>query len=226
MAIELKQLEDKPWYYGLLIGVAFAGGLWAIANWQYPSFTEMQKRLAGLKGEYAQLQEKIERGRVAERRLPQLREEVRRIELDLNRLLEILPTKRNTEELIKKLEALTRQGDFMLKSFTPKDYVNKDFYAEWPIEIQLDGSYHNLALFFDKMARFSRIINVESLMMQGRQDARLGRTLSANFTLKTFIYLGDQQAAPEPGADAPKGGPPPAAPVGPVPSGANRGGGL
>ena len=226
MAIELKQLEDKPWYYGLLIGVAFAAGLWAIANWQYPGFTEMQKRLASLKAEYGKLQEKIERGRVAERRLPQLREEVRRIELDLNRLLEILPTKRNTEELIKKLEALTRQGDFFLKSFTPKEYVNKDFYAEWPIDIALDGTYHNLALFFDKMARFSRIINVESLLMTGYPDARQGRTLAANFVLKTFIYLGDQEAAPAGGPGQPAGAAPPAAPVGPIPSGANRGGGV
>jgi type IV pilus assembly protein PilO len=196
VAIELKQLEDKPWYYGLGIGVALAVGLWAVANWQYPNFTEMQKQLASLKVQYGQLQEKIERGRVAERRLPQLREEVRRIELDLNRLLEILPTKRNTEELIKRIEGLTRQGDFFLKSFTPKEYVNKDFYAEWPIEIVLDGTFHNLALFFDKMARFSRIINVESLVMTGYPDARLGRTLGARFTLKTFIYIGDRAAAP------------------------------
>ena len=226
MAIELKQLEDKPWYYGLLIGLAFAIGLWAIANWQYPGFTEMQRRLAGLKAEYGQLQEKIERGRVAERRLPQLREEVRRIELDLNRLLEILPTKRNTEELIKKIEALTRQGDFFLKSFTPKEYVNKDFYAEWPIEVSLDGTYHNLALFFDKMARFSRIINVESLVLTGYPDARLGRTLGATFTLKTFINLGDQGGAPGPGGAAPAGAAPAAAAVGPVPAGAGRGGGI
>lgn len=221
MAIELKQLEDKPWYYGLLIGIAFAVGLWAVANWQYPSFTEMQRNLAGLKSEYSALQAKIERGRVAERRLPQLREEVRRIELDLNRLLEILPTKRNTEELIKKIEALTRQGDFFLKSFSPKEYVTKDFYAEWPIEIQLDGTYHNLALFFDKMARFSRIINVESLILTGYPDAKLGRTLAASFVLKTFIYLGDQ-AAPA----AQPGGPPAAAGPKPIPSGANRGGDL
>jgi len=193
-----------------------------VANWQYPSFTEMQRKLAGLKAEYGQLQEKIERGRVAERRLPQLREEVRRIELDLNRLLEILPTKRNTEELIKKIEALTRQGDFFLKSFSPKEYVNKDFYAEWPIEIQLDGTYHNLALFFDKMARFSRIINVESLVLTGRSDAKLGRTLAASFVLKTFIYLGDQAAAPA----AKPSGPKPAAGPQPIPSGANRGGDL
>jgi type IV pilus assembly protein PilO len=224
VAIELKQLEDKPWYYGLGIGLALAVGLWAIANWQYPGFKEMQKQLASLKVEYGKLQEKIERGRVAERRLPQLREEVRRIELDLNRLLEILPTKRNTEELIKRLEALTRQGDFFLKSFTPKEYVNKDFYAEWPIEIVLDGTYHNLALFFDKMARFSRIINVESLVMSGYSDARLGRTLGARFTLKTFIYLGDKGAAGASAGKAPAGKPPAAGK--PIAAGANRGGEL
>jgi type IV pilus assembly protein PilO len=223
VAIELKQLEDKPWYYGLGIGVAFAVGLWAVANWQYPNFTEMQKQLANLKVEYGQLQEQIERGRVAERRLPQLREEVRRIELDLNRLLEILPTKRNTEELIKRIEGLTRQGDFFLKSFTPKEYVNKDFYAEWPIEIVLDGTYHNLALFFDKMARFSRIINVESLVMTGYPDARLGRTLGAKFVLKTFIYIGEQASG---GGAAPAGAGQAAAPAGPIPAGAGRGGDI
>jgi type IV pilus assembly protein PilO len=223
VAIELKQLEDKPWYYGLGIGLALAVGLWAVANWQYPNFKEMQQRLAGLKAEYGKLQEKIERGRVAERRLPQLREEVRRIELDLNRLLEILPTKRNTEELIKKIEALTRQGDFFLKDFRPKEYVNKDFYAEWPIEVVLDGTYHNLALFFDKMARFSRIINVESLTMTGYSDARLGRTLGANFTLKTFIYLGDQ-ASGSGRATPPRGGS--AGGGAAIPSGAGRDGGV
>ena len=120
VAIDLKQLEDKPWYYGLGIGVALAVALWAIANWQYPSFTDMEKNLAAKRAEYDALQQKIKQGRAAERRLPQLREEVRRIELDLKRLLEILPTKRNTEELIKKIEALTRQGDFFLKIFRPE----------------------------------------------------------------------------------------------------------
>lgn len=226
MAIELKQLEDKPWYYGLGIGVALALGLWAVANWQYPNFTEMQEKLARLKGEYAKLQEKIERGRIAERRLPQLREEVRRIELDLNRLLEILPTKRNTEELIKRIEAIARQGDFFLRSFTPKEYVDKDFYAEWPIDVVLEGTYHNLALFFDKMARFSRIINVESLLLTGYPDAKRGQTLGARFTLKTFIYIGDK--APAPGSGANAGGAPAPKPkpadAGPIPAGDRRGG--
>jgi type IV pilus assembly protein PilO len=211
VALDLKQLESKPWYWGLGIGLVIAVVLYlAVTFYVPPNFNEMRDSIARKKSEIAQLDEKINQGRAAERRLPQLREEVRRIELDLQRLLQILPTRRNVEELIKKIEALTRQGDFFLKSFSPKPYVAKDFYAEWPIDIALDGTYHNLALFFDKLARFSRIINVEDLVMTGISDINAGRTLSASFTAKTFIYLGDQEVKPEPKKPPP--GPKPAAP--------------
>ena len=208
MALDIKQLESKPWYYGLGLGVVIAAALYAAAYFYFPNFAEMKQTLENKKSEFDQLTQKITQGRAAERRLPQLREEVRRTELDLQRLLQILPTARNTEELIKRLEALARQGDFFLKKFTPKEYVNKDFYAEWPIDIQVDGTYHNLALFFDKMARFSRIINVEDLVLTGYPDARGGRTLGASFTAKTFIYLGDTE--PAAGAAKPKAPPAPA----------------
>jgi type IV pilus assembly protein PilO len=210
MALDLKQLEGKPWYYGLGIGVVLAIALYAVAYFYLPNFSEMKQTLENKKNELDSLNQKITQGRAAERRLPQLREEVRRTELDLQRILQILPTARNVEELIKRVEALARQGDFFLKKFAPREYINKDFYAEWPIEIQLDGTYHNLALLFDKVARFSRIINVEDLVMTGYPDAQGGRTLGANFVAKTFIYLGDQEPAAAP-APKPKL-PPPSAP--------------
>ncbi len=205
--LEIKALEGKPWYYGLSVGVVLAVLLYLAVNFYvWPNFSEMRRKIENKKSELAQLEEKIQQGRAAERRLPQLREEVRRIELDLQRLLQILPTRRNVEELIKKVEAMARQGDFFLKRFAPKEYVNKDFYAEWPIEIALDGSYHNLALFFDKMSRFSRIINVESLVMTGFATAPQGRTLGATFVAKTFVYIGDPEQPGAPGAPGAPGG--------------------
>jgi type IV pilus assembly protein PilO len=193
--LDLKQLEGKPWYYGLGIGLVIAVALYLAAYYQLPNFSEMKQTLENRKNELDQLNQKITQGRAAERRLPQLREEVRRTELDLQRLLQILPTARNAEELIKKIQALAGQGEFFLKKWAPKEYINKDFYAEWPIDLQVDGTYHNLALFFEKVARFSRIINIEDLVMVGYPDAAGGRTLGANFTMKTFIYLGDTEAA-------------------------------
>jgi type IV pilus assembly protein PilO len=208
--LDLKQLEDKPWYYGLGIGVAVALALYAAAYYQLPNFSEMKQTLENKKNELDQLNQKITQGRAAERRLPQLREEVRRTELDLQRLLQILPTARNAEELIKKIQALAGQGEFFLKKWTPKEYINKDFYAEWPIDLQIDGTYHNLALFFEKVARFSRIINIEDLVMTGYSDAAGGRTLGATFSMKTFIYLGDTEAAGAAASAPKKSGPPPA----------------
>jgi type IV pilus assembly protein PilO len=205
---DLKQLEGKPWYYGLGIGLAIALALYAAAYYQLPNFSEMKQTRDNKIVELDQLNQKITQGRAAERRLPQLREEVRRTELDLQRLLQVLPTARNAEELIKKIQALAGQGEFFLKKWTPKEYINRDFYAEWPIDLQIDGTYHNLALFFEKVARFSRIINIEDLVMTGYPDAAGGRTLGATFSMKTFIYLGDTEAA-APAAPAPnKSGPP------------------
>ena len=198
MAIDLK-LEDKPWYhalgYGLLIGAIVAGAV------HYAWFRGLNKQIKEKQTQLETLNQEIQKGRAAERKLAQFREEVRRLELELGKLLQVLPSKRNTEELIKRIETLTRQGDFTLRKFTPGDFVPKEFYAEWPIAVSLEGTYHNLALFFDRMSRFSRIINVEDLKIAALENVPQ-KSISANFVAKTFIYTGDETALPAEGAPA------------------------
>ncbi len=191
MALELK-LEDKKW--GFAVGVGLAIGIALAAAVHYAWFRNINADIRNKRSELEQLQQEIEKGRAAERKLAQFREEVKRLELELSKLLQILPSKRNTEELIKRIEALTRQGDHTLKKFTPGDFIQKDFYAEWPIEIVLDGTYHNLALFFDRMSRFSRIINVEDLKVNALDNVP-GKSITANFVAKTFIYTGEEAGA-------------------------------
>jgi Tfp pilus assembly protein PilO len=198
VAIELK-LEDKPWYhalgYGLLIGALLAGAV------HYAWFRGLNKQIKEKQTQLETLNQEIQKGRAAERKLAQFREEVRRLELELGKLLQVLPSKRNTEDLIKRIETLTRQGDFTLRKFTPGDFVPKEFYAEWPIAVSLEGTYHNLALFFDRMSRFSRIINVEDLKIAALENVPQ-KSISANFVAKTFIYTGDETALPAEGAPA------------------------
>ena len=204
MALDLK-MDDRPWYYalgiGLFIGAALAGAVHYA--WFRPLGQEIQNKKVELEG----LNQEIAKGRAAERKLSQFREEVKRLELELSKLLQILPSKRNTEELIKRIETLTRQGDFTLKTFKPGDFVQKDFYAEWPIQVAVEGTYHNLALFFDRMSRFSRIINVEDLKVN-TLDAVPGKSIKSDFVAKTFIYTGDEIGQ----ATAAEGLPPGAAP--------------
>jgi Tfp pilus assembly protein PilO len=202
--------EEKPWWYAFALGLGIA--VLVVAAFHWFLFRGWQADIKAKRAELEQLNQEIQKGRAAERKLAQFREEVKRLELELAKLLQILPSKRNTEELIKRIETLTRQGDFTLKQFKPDEFVQKEFYAEWPINVQVEGTYHNLALFFDRMSRFSRIVNVEDLRVNGLDNVP-GKSIAANFIAKTFIYTGDEiTGAPgAPGAPGTPGTPAPAA---------------
>ncbi len=183
MAIETG-LEGKPWYVSAAVGAALLGIIVFATN-QF-LFSKMKGEIDRQQSRLVELERQINEGRSAQKSLPQFREEVGRLELELDKLLRILPSRRNTEDILRRLRTLTEQGDFSLLSFRPRNESARDFYFEWPIEIRLNGTYHNLALFFDRIRRFSRIINIEDLRL-----GALGRghhTLSATFVLKTFLY--------------------------------------
>jgi type IV pilus assembly protein PilO len=180
-------LEGKPWYVSALAGLAFGAVLFFLGFWFFAR--PMKKEIEQKQGRLTELQAKIQEGRAAERQLPQFREEVRRLELQLDKLLRILPARRNTPELLRRIRALTEQGNFDLIQFRPGNFRDKDFYSEWPIFIQLNGTYHNLGMFFDRVSHFSRIVNVDNLNITALRGRRAGdHTIHATFTAKTFIY--------------------------------------
>jgi len=179
-------LEGKPWYFGAVVGAVVAVLLYLAAN----SFLlkPREQQITRLEDRRAKLQAKIQEGRAAKQQLPRFREEVRKLELELDRLLRILPARRNTPELLRRVRSLAEQGDFALLRFTPGRFVERDFYSEWPIAINLRGSYHNLALFFDEIGRFSRIINIEGLRIDANRRGSSRHTIGASFSAKTFVY--------------------------------------
>jgi type IV pilus assembly protein PilO len=180
------ELENRPWYVALIVGLVLVGALvWAFEAYL---FKDIQKDIAARSNDLQVLQGKVREGKAAEARLPQFREEAERLEIELQRLLRILPTAKQTDELIKKIKSLTERGNFRLVTFQPQGFIKKEFYSEWPISVQLEASYHELALFFDRLSRFSRIINVDSLAIATDQRPAAGYTINTTFTMKTFIY--------------------------------------
>ena len=187
-------LEGKPWFVGLGVGLGvglllFGAGYWRVLQPMRDDYDRSQLKLS-------ELQNKLQEGRAAKQELPKFREEVRQLELELDKLLRILPARRNTPDLMRRIRSLAEQGDFALKKFNPRILSDKEFFSEWPIEVDLDGSYHNLALFFDRISRFSRIINVEDLVVSALPVVKNPKdpsavnphTITATFIAKTFVY--------------------------------------
>ena len=195
-------LDDKPWFYGLGIGIVLSAGiLYGVHSYVVQPIKD---QIADADARIAELEKKIEQGRAAERKLPQFREEVRRLELELEKLRRILPSTRNTEEIIKKIKSLVDQGDFALKKLTfPKlsEAKGADPYAEWPISVSVDGRFHDLAILFNRLSNFSRIMNVESINISALPNQQ-DKTITTEFVAKTFVYVEPPvgKPAPKPGA--------------------------
>jgi type IV pilus assembly protein PilO len=202
----MKFLEGKPWYWGFGIGLVLAGAILYGVHTLY--VVDIKNEIAAAESTIAELDKKIEQGRAAERKLPQFREEVRRLELELEKLRRILPSTRNTEEIIKKLKSLVDQGDFALRRLTfPRLTTAKaeDPYAEWPISVSVDGRYHDLAILFNRLSNFSRIMNVEQIAISALATQST-RTISSDFVAKTFVYVEPAEQT-KPAAGKPGGTP-------------------
>jgi type IV pilus assembly protein PilO len=179
-------LNEKPWYVAVIVGAVLGIALFVVM--QMYVFKDMQADIENLNTKIDELQREIEKGLAAKADLPKLEEDIRNLEVDLERLRKILPTKLETDALIKRLKQLTERGRFRLTSFVPGEFIDMDFYQEWPIRVELDGTYHELGLFFDQLSRFSRIINVSELAVSPLAKGGQRYTIHANFVQKTFIY--------------------------------------
>jgi type IV pilus assembly protein PilO len=199
-------LEGKPAWIGLLIGLALAAII--IGAVQYEFIRDIDNGIKAADAKIKDLDTKIQQGRAAQRTLPQFEEEVRRLKAELDKLRRILPSTRNTEEIIKKIKSLVDTGDFVLHRLTfPKIAPPKEGgepYAEWPINVSVDGRYHNLAILFNHLSNFSRIMNVEQITISALPQ-QTERTITSEFVAKTFVYVEPKETTDTTGTAAPAG---------------------
>ena len=183
MAIDL---NSKPWYVAAIVGVVLGIAMFVVMNIYV--FKEIRSHIERLETNIDELEREIEKGRAAKADLPRLEEDIRNYEIELERLRRILPTKRETDNLIKRAKQLTERGRFRLTRFTPGNFEDRDFFIEWPIRVGLDGTYHELGLFFDRLSRFSRIINVTELTISPLRSSTGDYTIKADFVQRTYIF--------------------------------------
>jgi type IV pilus assembly protein PilO len=152
------------------------------------------------------LQKEIRALEVTANKLQEFQREVAQLEAKLETLKRILPPEKETPDLMRKVQALAAQSNLTIKNFTPGAVVNRDFYQEWPINMAVDGSYHNLGMFFDRVSRLSRLVNIGNLKISSRSDQTVSNTISAQCVATTFVYVEPPPAPPRPpGAPAPTG---------------------
>jgi len=68
--------------------------------------------------------------------------------------------------------------------------ADEKFYEEIPVKVTVTGSFQSTALFFEKVARLPRIINIEEIAMSEGKDVKgRGRYISTSCVIKTYMFL-------------------------------------
>ena len=187
----------------LVIFLLLAGGIYFLFN--HFLYSPLKVQIETKTTQRRNLQAEVENAKTTAAKLPEFRREVERKEATLQALSRILPSQKEVEDLLRKVQQLAAESSLNVLRFKPEATRPQQYYAEWPITLDLEGNYHNLAYFFDRLSRLSRIVNVSNLQVQSHREPTISSTINASCTATTFVFI--ENPAPPPGQPGQPGQP-------------------
>jgi len=192
-------LNKLPWkvQVGVFLAVAVAalgGFYWYYVQGAQDTIATQQKKLDGMLAEAA-------KANATARQLKGFQSQVAELTARLDNLRAVLPEEKDVGDLLRRLQTLATPSNLTIRGFKPAPIVQKQTHAEWPIHLELDGTYHNLGLFFDRVSKFPRIINVATVRIKAKDKPQPGSTITASCTATTYVLV--EAPAPKAGAKKP-----------------------
>jgi len=170
MALTIDSILKLPTPKKVLILVAI---LVAIAGlFLYVLIIPIQDELKMAKGELSKLEQELNNSKAIARELPKFKEQVGKLNEELKNALTQLPNEREIPEILKTISSLGKESGLEFTLFRPKPEAPQQFYATVPIELVALGNYHNVGIFFDKISKLPRIINVIDFDMARTKDTK------------------------------------------------------
>lgn len=180
-------LTKLPWkaQLALFLVISLAGAGAFYYFFEMPA----QEAMATQQRELDTIRGRINKGLSTARQLPEFRKEVDELQARLQALKPILPEEKDAADLLRRIQTLAVQSNLVIRGFKPQPINTREMHAEWPISLELEGSYHNLGLFLDKVSKFPRIINVGKLEIQSKTTPDPNVSVEVNCTATTFVLI-------------------------------------
>lgn len=197
-------LNKLPWYAQIGVFILLsAAGVFVFWNF-YVSPAEID--MAAREQQLAALRADITKGLTTARQLEQFRKEVDDLKGQLNSLKVVLPEQKDIADLLNNIQNLAVQSNMTIRAVKPQPTATKKLHEEWPIALELDGTYHNLGAFFDKVGNFDRIINISNVTIKAKDRPEPNSTITAECVATTFVLLAQPKGATPAAAPATTGG--------------------
>lgn len=191
----LQQIERLPFgaRLGLLVGVFVL----VIGMYWMGIYDGQRQTLEAQRTQLTKLQSEIAESRAVASNLNSFREQREILRKEFEGALQRLPNDTELPGLLTDISGLGKKSGLEIRVFDPGKKVNRGFYAEVPIALEFYGSYHELATFFDRLSRLSRIVNITQLDMKLESNSGDRPKLQIKGVATTFQFLSSSSTAGE-----------------------------
>ena len=122
-----------------------------------------------------------------------LREDIAEAEARFKEATIQLPEEKEIPELLRQVSNLGRDSGLEITLFRQQTETLQDLHAEVPVEMAVRGGYHQIALFFEKVRRLDRIVNISDIGIKNPQMADGRLQVDASFFATTYRFLTEEE---------------------------------
>jgi Tfp pilus assembly protein PilO len=182
-------MREWPWFAYVLVAVIILGLFY------FMYYKPKDDELKSIREERIKVEGEVALLRQKKQELDQIQAELERMKITLSQLEAIMPQKEEISAILRQMQQLAYDTRLNIIKFMPKEEIAKDFYAEKPISVEITGTYHNLAIFFDRLSNFRRLFNIDDFTIRALREQTDASTISAEWTAKTYLFR--QEPPPE-----------------------------
>lgn len=195
----LQNFVDGPKLPKVVLGLL--GLVVIVAGGHFLLLSPAQVRIDALAQRKTQLTAEVNQAKAQVAEIERFRREIAELEKRVMLLADRLPSEKETPTVYRALSSAAEASGLGVSLFQPREARAKDVVNEIPIIVTAEGSYHQLAKFFERVAALPRVVTVNDFKMSGLAKSR--NSLKADLTLATYMF----RPAP-PAGTAPPGAPP------------------
>lgn len=172
------------------------------------SFPNQRERINALKDDYERKNTDLARARATVADLPRFEAEYEQLHQRWSLAAELLPADRQLAVLLRKITLAAEQTGVQFMVFRPAGPKSQQYYTELPLQVQVNGGYHQVGSFMAELANLQRIITVSNVKLKTNVNKENGlMTTSADFTASAFSLNTSPAAPMAPSPTAKKEGP-------------------
>jgi len=159
-----------------------------LAGGYFLYLTDKQELLAKVENKELELKRDYEDKAAQSANLEEYRQQKVEMETTFGTLLRQLPSDTEVPGLLEDITLSALQHNLKIGSIDLKAESQAEFYIELPIDINVEGSYHDMGAFVSSVASLSRIVTLHNFNIVPIGNSNLRMSIVA----KTYRYVGEE----------------------------------